>query len=366
MYYRLFLILFAFQLQHIAFGQNNTPIFYEVIKGDSIMMFFNDLGYVTEKKCRQFMRFTRIDTNGDFMGFYQDIRLDNAVLGKGYYSNGQKNGYFEFYHSNGKIESKGRYLNNIKIGEWEYFYNNGIPERTLKITESDTLMIKFVDEAGNLKVSNGNGIFSGFIEDNSVKATGKIENGKPNGKWTSTFQGKTYAVEEFNQGKLIKGSFPNAKASGRKEYKNKTFLNILIPSNYLNSVEKLRFEKCKDEVVNNTQKRNFDIAKLRSDLRSKIGRIVEYDLKNERTNDYVIGDNYMSIQFSTDEKGQAKDFLLLTSWGEQFFNPISSSIKSQVKFPPSIKILFFHLKLHFPGGYSYQSTFRFSDSRSFD
>lgn len=114
-----------------------------------------------------------------------------------------------------------------------------------------------------------------------------------------------------------------------------------------------------------SEKYSFDINKFNSFLRVKIDKIIENDFIIGNGSDYSIGDYYLSIQFSVDKEGIAEDFVLLTGWGQKFFSSIKSTIKMFTKFNPNAKTMFFHLKLHIPGGNIYQYNFKFSNNRSF-
>ena len=234
-----------------SFAQSSAPLFYEIVKDDSVVMFFNKRYHFIEKACADFSRRIRVDNGGDFNGYFEDRSTGNVLLTKGNYIHGKKNGRFETYYPTGKLKFKGDYVNDIPLGKWEYFYENGSPERTLQISGSDTLLVSFVDRKGDLKVMDGNGDFDGSIAErgtatNVIIAMGKIENGKPHGKWTSTF-GKdgAYCKELFDHGKLIKGSFPNGSPSENARY-GQSRLNRLFLNSYLMSLESFAIETCAD------------------------------------------------------------------------------------------------------------------------
>jgi antitoxin component YwqK of YwqJK toxin-antitoxin module len=299
------------------------------------------------------------------------VTNENVLLSKGNYLHGKKHGYFEIYHPNGKLSCKGNYLNDRPIGQWEFFYEDESPERILNITESDTLLMRFVDKKGNLKVIEGNGEFNGTVAGNAsissaAIAKGKIENGKPHGKWTSTIYNAVLCTEEFDHGKFIRGISPNSPLDGKKEYKDKSFINSFFLPNYLKFVETFRVAECADPVLYSSKKYAFDIQRFNSDLRLKIDRVLENDFRTGRASDYTIGNNYLTIQFSVNKEGKAENFKQLTPWGQQFFNSISSGISSQARFPEGTKTMFFHLKLYFPGGNSYRYSFQFSRNSSFN
>jgi antitoxin component YwqK of YwqJK toxin-antitoxin module len=234
------LVILLFPIQLFSQENNAIPSFYEIIQGDSVMMFFNAHNHFTSKSCASYTRYVRINSNnGNFNGYFEDVTSENLLLGKGSYVDGLKHGCFETYYPNGKIKVKGCYQQNIPDQQWDYFYENGLPERTLKFTGTDTLLVNFVDEKGNIAVSNGNGYFYGSVAGSSksdgLLAKGKVINGKPHGKWTSTYFGNTYCKEEFNNGKLIRGVFPNARIG--RTHTSKSHLNTFLLDNYYEFLE---------------------------------------------------------------------------------------------------------------------------------
>ena len=72
------------------------------------------------------------------------------------------------------------------------------------------------------------------------------------------------------------------------------------------------------------------------------------------------GDNYITIQFTVDENGNAKNFKYITSWGGQFYNVITNSIHLYSRFPQT-KAKYFHMKVHVIRGRLSTYDFYFSD-----
>jgi hypothetical protein len=369
------ILILVFRLDQFSFAQDNAPPFYEIIEGDSVMMFFTKEFKFIEKRCADFIRYTRVDRDGNFNGYFKDLSHDGELLTMGTYDRGKKNGYFETYYPGGKIKSKGFYANNRPIGTWEYFYETGLPERTMNITRADTLLIRFVDKDGNVKVENGKGYFEGFVDggtgrESAIIARGEIDEGLPNGKWRSTI-GKnrtTYCKEEFYYGELIRGVFPNAGASV-KTYTKKSFLNTFFLSTYLGSLEEYPIEKCAESIDPSTNnklspKQSFNFQTFYSLLRQKISSTLEHEINSGNSFDYT-SDNAMTIKFSVDDKGKAHDFTLLTTWGRQFYSTIISSIERQAFFRPNTEAMYFHLVFHTMGGGYYSYNIQLSNSRNY-
>lgn len=350
------IIALFFQLPQIAFSQDNFS-YYEVIKDDSIMLFFNDKDKFVEKECAKGIRFTRVDTDANFNGLFTDVSRDGVLLSTGFYDHGKKNGFFQSYYANGKTKSKGKFVDNVPNGVWKYFYENGQPERTLQISSEDTLLISFYNKDGNQKVIDGNGEFNGYvgnsvITQNSALANGDIVNGKPNGKWSSTIADNSYSQEEFVNGEFVKGVFLNTRKGWDPNYTNRSILNAFFPGNYYLELEKFKFQKCKDSIHFRQPKSDFNSFKFFSLMKARIADVIKTDFRENRSGNYSIGENYMTVQFTVDEKGNAQNILMATTWGDQFLRVITTSLKSAEELPPSITPLYIHMKVNIAENWS--------------
>ncbi|MGC4023671.1 MAG: hypothetical protein QM734_17790 [Cyclobacteriaceae bacterium] len=322
-------------------GQSPSPVFFEMIRDDSAMIFFNERYHLTEKACATYNRYTRVENNGDFNSYFEDLSGDNLLLGRGTYVHGKKHGYFEIYHPNGKLECKGNYKDNKPVGRWEYFYENGLPERTLEIDSTGTRMIRFLDKNGNIKVSDGNGVFSGIVEglNSRLTAKGKITEGRPEGKWTSTVDGIEYCNEWFENGKFVNGKFPRALMNNK--YSDKSYLNTFFVENYVTFLEKFIFEKCADSVRNSVKKYNFNVKSFETDIQRRIRSVIE---SNQRYGIRNSTEGKLIIQFAVNKDGRAEDLSMASTWGSEYSHTIIGAIKSQVRFPPT-KVMYFHLNI---------------------
>lgn len=384
MAYRLLcLLLVIVFFPFLGHGQENSPtvFFCQVIRDDSIVMFFNARNRFVGKPCADYLRYVRIDRNGDFNGYFKDVTKENKLLGRGRYVNGKKDGYFETYHPNGKMRSKGFYEGNSPVGQWEFFYDSGLPERTLRFTERDTLLVRFVDKNGNVTVSDGVGHFEGFVAGLSrsgapKEAKGNILHGKPDGEWICTYMNAMYCLEQFDQGKFVEGIFPGA-ASSRK-YHDKSQLNTFMPRSHVDVLEKFGMERCADSAsfkskeqptvpskeqptFTSKERPTFDMQRFSSQLRSRVDRVIDSDFRNGNSADYTPGDHYLTIQFFIGEDGKPTKFSMLSAWGRQYNNAITESIRMHAVFPRGKKSMYFHLKLSITGGSVYRYTFGFSE-----
>lgn len=337
--------------------------------------------WFVERPCAENVRYTRLTESGDFNGYFEDREITlKTLLAKGHYVKGKKHGLFEEYYPDGKVKSRGEYKDDRPIGIWEYFHENGLPERTMQITETDTLIIRLFTKNGIAKIEDGQGEFEGFVQARQmsspfVLAKGKIVNGKPDGEWTSITYNEIYAKETFENGRFIKGRFPNARTN--KHYTQRPLLNTFFFDSYLGEIELFKVRKCRltitklqrDSIRSNAKKTSdveykFDMNRFRSELRPKIDKQVESDFKTGKSRDYSTN-NLITIQFSINDKGKPHNFKLLSGFGYEFYTALISTIRAHAKFPPGTEDLYFHLNLHFPGGSTYQYDFAFSRERRF-
>jgi hypothetical protein len=364
----LYLVLLVSCLPIGTFAQEQPLKFYEIIKDDSVKMYFTADGSFTERECADFIRYTRVDSAGNFNGYFRDIDRGDHLLCTGYYHHGNKNGYFEMFHGDGKtVRSRGSYVNNIPKGPWEYFYRSALPERTVLVTETDTLLMKFVDRDGELKVVDGNGEFKGFVAGNAsisynkFVAMGKVKDGKPDGKWTAAQGRITYCEEIFERGKLVKGIFPYAKLGAKKEYKNKSYLDTFFLNDHLYNLEGFSAMECpEDASFPGMYFMAYNPKFFSTHLRKRIDEIIQETLLTGDTTMYPVGEKTLSVQFDVNAIGKAENFVLLSLWGEQFLKVIESNIKGRVKFFLNYKTLYFRLSVQVNKDRTYKFKFRFS------
>ena len=372
---RYFLIIAAFLVSHVSSSQKQRQaiIFYEVISGDSIKMFFNGKYSFSPKECSNYIRYIRINNAGDYNSYFEDRNQSGQLLSKGRYVEGKKHGYFESYYPNGNIQSKGNYDHDEPIGRWEFFFETGSPERIIEVTNKDIVLVQSFDENGNMVVRDGFGQFNGYVAGltdapvNRILTKGSIVNGKPDGTWTSTYSNMQYCKEEFSNGKFVKGVFPNAAGSHRK-YNDRSFLNTFFLNTHLNVLEYVYKTHCPDTsmVLPETKNYSFDVRSFRRTFGSEIEKVIETAIssENKTLTDRFHGDIYLTAQFVFGENGKPKDFVLTTGWGHEFMDAIETSIRREVTFLAFSDYFYFHLKLSFPGGNSYQYSYHFSKNKS--
>ena len=369
---RFLFLIFIITLSATKSQAQSSIVFFDLIQGDSVALYFNKDFMFTEKDCYDYVRRVRVTDNGDFNGYFEDRSIDGKLLAKGVYRDGMKHGYFEVYYSHGRIFSRGYYENDKPVGIWEYFHVTGVPERVLNISDSTILMIRFIDETGIVQVDKGSGDFSGIVAgspelrgeplfrymSNGVPAIGKVVDGKPDGKWVIPDHNKqAYYMEKFNHGKLIKSTLVSKRKM--KNSKPHTMLNTFFLGNYLGILETFERESCSESQQYFFNRYPNDFRAFSFDLRQKMNYIVGTDLRSDRKEYYQPGDNFMSLAFSVDDKGKPYDIKLLTDWGENFLKVTENSLNKTV-FSTHTKTMYFHLKLSYAGGYVYKYNFRFS------
>ena len=357
----LLLHIFCF-VYFLSSGQTTMPKFYEIVKDDSVMMFFDYRQQLVEKGCSDFTRYTRVDVDGNFNGYFEDVTTQNELLGRGTYIHGVRHGYFEIYHPNGKVSASGNFADGVPVGTWEYFHATGLPERTLTITENDTLLTRYVDKDGDIDVIDGNGRFDGHVTGNSydsLVARGSIQNGKPEGKWIALYANKMiYCKEDFKNGNLVRGVFPNSMLD-EKPYSGRSFLSTFFLPTYLNRVDDFKLGRCEDSLSRRANKFVFNGQRLNLDLRARIPGIVDQEFR-ANGDDYEAGDRFIMIEFKVDENGKAGNFKLLSGWGQRFYSAICNSLRTRATFSSRSGTLYFHMRFQFQGGYSYRYNYKVS------
>ena len=253
------LLLLLITLSTAKSQAQSSIVFYELILGDSVALYFNKDFMFTEKDCYDYVRRVRVTENGDFNGYFEDRGVDGKLLAKGAYSNGLKHGYFEIFYPHGSMYCRGYYENNRPVGNWEYYYPNRLLERVVTVTDSTVLLMRHVDEDGKVQVENGEGSFDGAVRlarefrdlplfaqvENGMLATGKIVAGRPDGKWFIPEKSRqAYYTEKFDNGKLIKSSRVSKRKM--KTFKQRSRLDALYLDNHLTALEMFERESCSE------------------------------------------------------------------------------------------------------------------------
>jgi len=337
-----------------SYAQDKKLLFFKVVLDDSVSLFFNRNLLFTEENCLDYVRSCRVNNSGDFNGYFEDRGTDNAIIGKGEYVNGIKHGYFEMFYSNGNTYCKGYYENNKPIGVWEFFYVTGVPERTLNLTGSDTLLVRYIDANNKVRVQNGMGKFTGG------NIIGKVVDGKPDGKWSAVDRNMSPVyVEIYDHGTLIK---KRGRINGMLRTKDKIpLLTTFFLENYFPVLEQFGMQLCTD--FNPYAFGNNSNEFFAQELRYLIDKLVQQDLRFGNGRYYTIGDSYLGVQFLVDENGKAQDFTLLEESDNNLKSLLYETVKNTISkstFKKREITMTFHLKLSYAGGLNYRFTNRFS------
>lgn len=368
----LLLSILTISLYGMSAQAQSSIVFFELIMGDSVAMYFNRDYMFTEKDCYDYVRKIRVTENGDFNGYFEDRSIAGKLLARGSYLNGLKHGYFEIFYPHGSMYCRGYYENNQVVGNWEFYYPNGLLERVVTLTDSEVLLMRHIDETGTVQIENGAGTFNGAVRQarelrglpafaqryNGMLVSGKIVDGKADGKWFIPDRNRqAYYVEKFENGKLIKSSRTSKRKMKGAQQNPK--LNAFFLDNYLIELETFERESCNESQQYFFNRYPNDLRAFSYDLRQKMNYVIDTDLRSDKKEYYAPGDNFMSIQFSVNSKGKPYNIKLISEWGENFQKVAENTLNKTV-FSTNNKTMYFHLKLSYAGGYRYKYNFRFS------
>lgn len=349
---------------------------YQFITEDSIALFFNNRYHLIEKACVQNVRIVKLNKEGRFHGYFEDLSLKDQLLGKGHYVNGEKEGYFEIYYPSGVLRLKGNYKMDKPSDQWEYFYENGLLERRLKFTTTDTLLMDYVDNTGKVLIKNGNGQFKGPVNaligasEHYIIAEGLLVNGKPHGNWVGMAgEDWLFCNEEYELGKYLGGTSPDSKRKKNQHFKH---LTKFVLKDYFQQLDYFFIEKCADSSQYNykpkrpakdyaIRQQNFDANRFRSYLSDAVGKAIEHDIRMNTPQGYTNGDYFLTIRFSIDKEGKPEDLTQISPWGSQLFFEVRNCLSLHASFPHGQKEVYFHMKFTFSGNALYTYRYAFSD-----
>lgn len=202
---------FIISFYSFAQVQPKRSIRFQNLGKDSIRIALNEEYYLIEDSCAQIIRYARYDAKRRlFTGKFRDVPNSDAgkLISEGEYNeNGLKNGDFVSYYLNGNLQSKGSFKNNKFSGRWDLFFDDGKPKLSFEANGNDIKIIDAWDAQGKKTVDNGNGNYRADL--GGLYWAGKLENGKPDGKWkairTEDRTNTELATESFKNGVFQKG-----------------------------------------------------------------------------------------------------------------------------------------------------------------
>jgi len=203
-------------------GQIQTVGNYIKDKEDSIWIYYSLNNIVlSEGNFKKGMKdgkwdFYYDDGSISHTGIYKDDRVDEKW--NYYYQNGNVmqemnyirdhlNGEWTSWYEEGSLHEKGFLKEDLKVGEWTIYHLNGTINEEL-IYNNDTVNIRNIwDESGKQIVTNGNGEYISYFDNEIVSTKGKIINGKPKGLWITRYEDgkkKEEQIFENNTSKVMK------------------------------------------------------------------------------------------------------------------------------------------------------------------
>lgn len=356
---------------HVVLAQKEPLQFYDIIEDDSVVMYFNTINRFCKKECAHFKRYTRISAEGDFTGNFTDSSIDKHLLAKGHYKKGIKQGLFFIAIPTQSLYLEGGFQNNLPYGTWQYYYANGNKERKLVLSETDTLLVEFFDVKGEQLVKDGNGRFTGRVHvpgsrmDNRVIASGEVVNGKATGEWTSTISAAAYNRETLKDGQLLSGSTPNSSIRNSIKYADYSLITNFLLETHLEKLESLQIDElCGNPKRFPTQEKivPLKLENFYSSLHQDAGKIVEEDIRNQKFDDYELGENRLTVKFKLNDKGIPIAVTRVSTWGEQFVQVVDRNLRAHTRFNLRSGELYFHMVIKRNSGRMLQYQFSFSAS----
>lgn len=184
----------------------------EVFSQDSIKIYFNCGGAVSDKNCADYYRVGKMDREIiNVVGDFHDYYVNDKLYLKGTMLNNVLEGAAQYYFDNGQVKEEGVYQNNIRQGKWLFYYPNGQIEKIYHYTDGLPVILEAYAPDGKATVVNGNGAIkiqlSLYKQCNKYEIWGQLLNGKKNGEWAfANINAHPILTEVFEEGKFIKGS----------------------------------------------------------------------------------------------------------------------------------------------------------------
>jgi antitoxin component YwqK of YwqJK toxin-antitoxin module len=181
---------------------------------DSVKLTLNEEYYLIEDSCAQIIRYARFDFKQRlFTGKFKDVNHVNPeqIIATGEYNDkGLKNGEFISYYLNSNLQAKGSFKENRFTGKWDLFYEDGKPKLSFVASENEIQIVAAWDAEGKKIVDNGKGTYKANL--GNIYWTGRLTDGKPDGKWkaikTNDRTNTELVTESFKNGVFQKGDGP--------------------------------------------------------------------------------------------------------------------------------------------------------------
>lgn len=166
-----------------------------------------------------------------------------------------KNGMFTFFYANGKVSDQGRYIDDKSDGLELSYYNNGMMSDSI-VYDLDTPIGTELSWYPNGQIldsivhnNDGSDVEVYWFDNGLPSSTGNNKNEKKEGKWIYYHKsGKTAAIENYKNGKLLSGKYYNEEgkemnvksrdreaqfAGGLSKWRTYLKANLHSPSDYI-------------------------------------------------------------------------------------------------------------------------------------
>ncbi|QHL86064.1 hypothetical protein GU926_00830 [Nibribacter ruber] len=227
-YLGLLLLVFSIQVKAQAPLPNQFTVgnFLEILPGDSLKVYFNCTGTISDKSCADYYRIGKIDRDIiNVVGTFTDFYKNGGVSLKASMVQNRLEGEATFYHPNGSIKEQGQYKAGLRNGKWAYFYETGQPEKILDFVNGYPHILESFAQNGKPEVIAGNGTYRNFFNPNlgcsPFAVSGEVKNGLMHGKWYLGYDGASSGdFEVYENGRFVSGK------SNRQVYTDKAYVGI--------------------------------------------------------------------------------------------------------------------------------------------
>lgn len=192
-------------------GQATLDQCVQVIKGDSVVLYYDANYVLTPPACAPIRRFTRITAAGDFNGETRDYDARTKKLrARLHYQDGKREGRYETYFPNGQLAVRGAFAQGQPAGTWQFWYASGQQRQTLEWTGQAAPRLRILaywDSTGQQGVTNGNGVWRDAMPLLHSRFGGPVLNGLAQGVWEhrSLATNKLLTTEVYEQGRFKEG-----------------------------------------------------------------------------------------------------------------------------------------------------------------
>ncbi|RYY35938.1 MAG: hypothetical protein EOP46_08270 [Sphingobacteriaceae bacterium] len=201
--------LLSITLSFNASAQESRIVVRSIGK-DSINLPLDINYYLTKETCADIIRYGHFNfEKGIFLGKIKDVSNTNAnlILTEGNYNkNGEKDGEFVVYNPKGTLQAKGSFKNNRYTGKWEMYFEDGKPQMVFEVNNDEFTITSIWDERGRKIIDNGVGTYR-TVSEEGIILSGKLLNGKPEGKWTlsNATLNRPLVTEYYKKNQFVKG-----------------------------------------------------------------------------------------------------------------------------------------------------------------